>query len=293
MAKYWLQLADLDPEQEQQHLQRALAADPRSLKALLRLALLDEFAGQRQQARRRIDEAIAYHHSYESYMAALTQAARWKELDRLEQMASLALRFSPRDADGVYAQMKGLSDVDRVLAAEGLGRRSDYLRFLVGQKRLGEALTYQNRLPQSPTLEKLRLELCEALFWQGDREQASQLFATLHAEFGQRGYFNERFRSRPSSLGFDWRLSEDRRLQLQWRPGEMEIKVAELKQSLEVLSILVEPRGRLLRVAPLWSGETQDLRWEISDLDSRYKRVVLVAPAGAARNFKLLEARFE
>jgi hypothetical protein len=292
-AKYWLQVADLDPDQEHRHLEQALAADPRALKALLRLALLEEFSGRRQQARQRLEEAIAYHHSYESYMAALTQAARWKELARVEQMASLALRYSPRDADGVYAQLKGVADVDRVLAPEGLGRRSDYLRFLVGQKRLGEALSYQSRLPPSPSLEKLRLELSEALFWNGHREQASQLFGTIYAEFAERGYFNERFRSRPSSMGFDWRLSEDRRVQLHWRPGEMEVKLAELPASLEVLSILVEGRGRLGRVVPLWNGETEGLRWEVADLGGRWKRVVLVAPAGAARNFKLLEARFE
>ena len=75
-SAYWIGLADLDPDQEEAHLRSAVSKNPRELKALLRLALLAEFSGDRPQALKLINQATAYHRSYQSYMAALTQSAR-------------------------------------------------------------------------------------------------------------------------------------------------------------------------------------------------------------------------
>jgi tetratricopeptide (TPR) repeat protein len=136
-AGYSLALADLETEEEERHLRRALQADERSLPALSRMAILEEFRGNREGARKLVDQAIRYHRSYKSYMAGLTQAARWGETSRVEELAKGALRYCPRDADGVFAQLKGVAMAERVL---GPDRREDYLRFLIGQKRFDEAL---------------------------------------------------------------------------------------------------------------------------------------------------------
>jgi len=290
-AGYWLALADLETDKEEQHLRRALQANERSLAALSRLAILEEFRGRREEARALTDQAIRYHRSFKSYMAGLTQASRWGEVGRVEQLAQGALIYSRRDADGVYAQLPDVGMADRILSGQ---RRTDYFRFLIGQKRYDEALTYETKLERSTPANRHRLELSEVLFWQGRREQSSQLFATLHAEYGTEGVYNARLQMRPSSLGFDWRLSEDPLVRLDWRPGEIAVKLAERQRELEVLSLLIRPkRGKVSRVQPIWTGETAELYWKLEELGDRFQRVALVVPAGGERRFQLKEVHFE
>lgn len=287
-------MAEIHPEQEETALREALACDGRDLKVLLRLALAVEFRGDRAEAGRLVEQAMAYHRSYESYMAGLAQAARWKDDAGVERIARLALQYCPRDADGVYSHLGDIELAERVLSGSGPARRADFLRFLLGQKRLADALAFQSKLPVDESVDRLRLELCEMLFWQGQREEAGRLFAVMHPEFAEAGVYNTQLRSKPSSLGFDWRLSEQAQTRLQWRPGELEVKVGSHGQPLELISILVEKRKREIeRVVPLWGGETGGLYWKVDEAGPKWKRVALVAPPGGDRRFQLKEVRFE
>jgi|GEM_PF-1202497 len=294
-SAYWIQVADLDPDQEEACLRAAIRSNPREFKALLRLALLVEFRGDRPQARRLIDQATGYHRSYKSYTAALTQAARWRDTNRIERFARLALEYCPKDADGIYSQLTGLGLADEVLAGADEKWRADYLRFLIGQSRLNEALAFQWKLGKSPQLDRYRLELCDRLFWNGQKQEAAELFAVLHPGFAVEGFFNSQLRSRPSSLGFDWRLSQHEKTKLNWRPGELEVKVSGHSQALELLSILVQARKRPVeRVIPSWSGETDGLYWQLAEAGPKWKRVALMAPPGDRdRRFRLMEVHFE
>lgn len=294
-SEYWIRLADLDPDQEEAYLRSAIRSNPGELKALLRLALIVEFQGDRPQAQQLIDQATSYHRSYKSYMSALTQAARWGDLARLERFSALALQYCPRDADGIYSQWTDPALADRVLSRADKKWQADYLRFLIGQSRLKEALAFQAKLGASPQLDRYRLELCELLFWNGHKQEAGELFAVLHPEFGAEGVFNSQLRSRPSSLGFDWRLSQHEKTKLNWRPGELEVKVSGHSQALELISILVEARKKPIeRVTPSWGGETDGLYWQLADAGPKWQRITLLAPAGDRdRSFRLREVHFE
>lgn len=294
-STYWVQLADLMPDQEETFLRSAIRSNPRELKAILRLALIVEFKGDRNEAKDLMDQATTYHHSFKSYMAALTQAARWQDSARVEQFASLALVYCPRDADGIFSQLSSLAVAERVLAGAGEKWRADYLRFLVSQSRLKEAMAMQQKLGRSPLLDKYRLELSDRLFWAGQREEAAELFSILHPGFASDGVFNAELRSRPSSLGFDWRLSQHEKTRLNWRPGEVEVQVGKHFQALELMSILVEARNRpVQRVVPSWGGETDGLYWQMNEFGPKWRRVVLIAPPGDRdRRFRLMAVKFE
>jgi hypothetical protein len=293
-SQYWISLAELEPEKEEQHLRRVIQSDPRCLPALLRLSLLAEFRSDRREARRLQDEALAHHRSYRTYMAALAQAARWKEPARTQWLGKQALRYCPRDRDGVFAQLGSLEIAESVLGSEALELREDYLRYLIGQMRVDDALDYQTRLPRLASIDQRRLELCELLFWRERREQASKLFTQMHPEFGSDGTYNGRLRSKPSSLAFDWRITNDAKAQWNWRPGEIEIKLAEHDEPLELMSIYANVGDtRLGRVAPNWIGETTGLYWKLDAQGTGWKRVALVAPPGGPRNFRIHEVRLE
>ncbi len=293
-ASFWLQLADLDPEREESHLRAALQSNPRELRALLRLSLLVEFSGRHTEARRLLDQATAYHRSYKSYMAALAQSARWQDTARTQRFARLALQYCPKDADGIFAQLGHSGLADQVLAGSPEKWKIDYLRFLIGQKRLTEALTHQAKLTASPLVNRYRLELCDQLFWIGYKKEAAEIFAALYPEFAAEGVFNTQLRWRPTSLGFDWRLTGHGKAKLSWRPGELEIKVAGHQEPLELVSILIEARNRSMeRVIPSWDGETEGLYWQVAEAGQHWKRVALIAPPGQReRQFHLTEVRF-
>ena len=159
----------------------------------------------------------------------------------------------------------------------------------------GQTTAFNLRLRDCPQLDRYRLELCDRLFWNGQKQEAEELFAVLHPGFAAEGFFNLKLRSRPSSLGFDWRLSQHEKTKLNWSPGELEVKVSGHSQALELLSILVQARKRPVeRVIPAWSGETDGLYWQMAEAGSRWKRVALMAPPGDRdRRFRLLEVHFE
>ncbi len=293
-ARYWVALADLRSKREEECLRRAVQADDRYLPALLRLALIEEFRGDRHLARAWVDRAVGTHRSYQAYMAALTQAARWKDEARIVSLARQALAYCPRDADGIYSQLGALPLANKALAGADPGRRGDYLRYLLGQDRTLEALQYQSGLPPSQLVNRYRLELCERLFWKGRQTEASDLFGTLHPEFKSEGRYNLRLLTEPSSLGFDWRLRTDGKIQSTWRPGELELNLRSQGAPVEILSILVEDRGHSVsKVMALWSGQTEDLNWRVEEISPRWKRVALVASPGKDRRFQLKEVRFE
>lgn len=293
-AAPWLALADLDPAREVQHLNAALAADPRNLTALLRLSLSTEFAGDPAKAQSLLDQATLYHHSYKSYMAALTQASRSQCRDRLTHFASLALRYCPRDADGVYTQFLDLAQARQVLASTEQSRQNDFLRFLLGQRRLADAQSYQANLSSSASVDRYRLELCDLLFWDKQEDAAVALFTKLHPEFVQSGTFNTQLRSRPTSLAFDWRFTQHKTAQMNWRPGELDVKVDHRDAPLELLSLFVAARRHPhTRLTPFWTGDTQGLSWHIAAATPNWNRVSLLAAPGPARRFQLLGVQIE
>ena len=291
-AAPWLALADLDPTREAQHLSSALAADPRNLIALLRLSLLAEFAGDPDKAEALLDQATVYQHSYQSYMAALTQASRSHHRDRVAHFASLALRYCPRDADGVYTHFLDLAQASQILASTDEARQNDFFRFLLGQHRLADAQNYQAKLHSSASVDRYRLELCDLLFWDKQEAAAVALFSKLHPEFVESNTFNTQFRSQPTSLAFDWRLTRHRAVQITWRPGELDVKVDPCDAPLELLSLFVAIR-RNPRLSPLWQGDTQGLSWHIDAATPTSSRVSLLASPGSARRFQLLGVRIE
>lgn len=293
-AAHSLALADLDPARETHHLSAALNADPRNLTALVRLSLNAEFAGDPKKAEALLDLATLYHHSYKSYMAALTQASRSKSRPRSTHFATLALRYCPRDANGVYTQFLDLEQASQVLKSSGEPHQIDFLRFLLGQHRLLDAQNYQASLTSSASLDRYRLELCDLLFLDEQHDAAAKLFAKLHPEFTQTGTFNTQLRSRPTSLAFDWRLTQHKSAHLNWRPGELAVYLETIPAPLELLSIFVDARRHPHpRITPLWKGESQNLSWQVSASSPNWNRVSLLAFPGPERRFQLLEVQIE
>ncbi len=283
-------LSELDPDQEQEHLRAALAADPRHLRAALKLALIEEFAGHRESARQRIEQAVAYHRNYEAFSAALAQAGRWKQADRLAALTPTAIALCPRDLDGIWTQLADPALAERILSGPLERHRADYFRFLIGQQRVAEAEAFEPGVASGEPADRYRLQLVEQLFWKGRREQAARIFARLHPEFSSQGIYNEKLQSQPTSMGFDWRMGRHEKTRLTWRPGEIEVVTEDLAQPVELLSIIAEKRGT---VVPLWVGETEGLRLTAEPLDQRYQRVAIIAPAGSARRFQLKEVQFQ
>ncbi len=277
-----LKLADFDPDHELAHLTKALSEDPRNLSALLRLALHAEFAGDLPRAERLLAEARRYHHSFKSYMASLSFAARHQQRDQIQSYARLALQYCPGDADGVYVLLGPLAQAQPVITAD---RREDYLRHLVGQNRIDEALLNQESLPASEAIDRQRLELAEKLILKADFDRAAKLMQPTDA-LG--------FETQPTSLGFDWRLSQNPLAAIHWRQGGLEVVIGETSSSLEVASIYVAAsRSPRRRAMADWTGETGGLRWTIEEAAPGWLRVALTAPAGAARRFTLAKLRLE
>lgn len=292
-ASYYLRLADLFPEHQNRYLSLALAADSRCLPARLGLALDAEFRGDRSLARQHIDAALADHKTYRTFMAALTQAARWGEPDRVSRLAREALRYCPRDAEGVFSQIS-YKQAREILATTSPSRQQEYFRFLIGNRRWAEALDYSSQWEDLRGLEQPLLELSEQLFWQGNREQSAQLFTRLFPEFGPEGAFNLAFERQPRSLAFDWRLTESQSARLLWRPGQLDISLAPLDKPLDLLSLLLDSRTSPRRlVLPVWTGQVSGLHWHLTTLSPGWQRAVLTASPGPARNFSLSGVRFK
>ncbi len=292
-APAWFRLAELDPDREQRWLEESVRCDPRYLPARFRLSLAAEFSSQRDAARAHIEAATHFHRSHQAFLAALAQAVRWGERERVVPLARQALRYCPRDADGIYLQLDR-DEAALVVAAAGPHRQRDYLRFLLGQNRLADAVWYEAQVGADAEWEALRLEICERLWLSGERASAAMLFGRLRPEFARAGIYNARFEQEPTSLGFDWRLSQQKGVRIGWRPGELEIQLEELAAAAELISIFVqEKEGRPARLTPIWTGDTEQLRWEARQAGERWKRYALLAPAGKARRIQIREVRFE
>lgn len=293
ISQNWLRLADMAPEREDAFVEQALEADPRNLTALLRLALRREFAGDRNAARDLVTRATTAHRTYPAFMAALTQAARWKEPARIETLAATALEYCPRDADGVWAQLPNLAVARRVLARRP-SFQEDYLRYLIATDRADDARDLAASLPRNERFDHRRTELVELLWRKGLREEAGELFSSLSPEFDSEGTFNTRLRSRPTSIGFDWRISNDPAVQLDWRPGDLRIHLQPVTKDIEILSTWIRASKEDPRlVVPLWTGDTTGMNWRIESAGGPWRRVSLVAPAGAERRIALAEVRYE
>ena len=275
-------LADLDPDHELAHLTKALSEDPRNLNALLRLALHAEFGGDLPRAELLLAEARRYHHSYKSYTASLSFAVRHQQRDQIQRYARLAMQYCPGDADGIYMLLGPLTQAQPAIPA---GRREDYLRYLVGQNRIDDALVYQQSLPASEAVDRQRLALGEKLILIGDFDRAAKLIQPLDA-LG--------FETQPTSLGFDWRLSQNPLTAIHWRQGGLEVAIAETSSPFEVASIYVSAgRSPRRRAMADWTGETRGLSWSIAEASPGWLRVALTAPAGGARQFTLAKLRLE
>ncbi len=277
-----LKLADLDPDHELAHLTKALEEDSRNLSALLRLALHAEFGGDLPRAESLLAEARRYHHSFKSYMASLSFAARHQQRDQIQSYGKLALQYCPGDADGVYMLLGQLAQAQPAIPAE---RRADYLRHLVAQNRIDEALVYQPSLPVSEAVDRQRLTLAEALILKSNFDRAAKLVQPADS-LG--------FETQPTSLGFDWRLSQNPLATIHWRQGGLEVSIGETGSPLEVASIYVAAgRSPRRRAMADWTGETRGLSWSIAEAAPGWLRVALTAPAGAARRFTLAKLRLE
>lgn len=283
-AAHWYRLVNLDAEQEERWLRETLARDERHLKAMLREALRREFAGELDEARRYSQKAVAYHRSFQSYMAALSQAVRLEDGARVPELAAGALRYCPRDADAVYELVE--HSVLREVVAQ-YGRQRDYLRFLVARQELARALEYEACVPEDAATRQLRLELTERLWLGGQRSEAAAFFGRLAPEFAQTGAYNLNLATEPSGLGFDWRRREAG-ARATWRPGELEVVVEEQAAEVDLLSLVVErravPRGQ---AEALWTGDTQGMRWRVEELGGEWRRVVLVAGPGGRRRVRV------
>jgi hypothetical protein len=286
-AAGWYRLVNLAPEQEERWLGETLKRDERHLGARWKEALRLEFAGELDAARQYGQKTLDYHRSFQSYMAALSQAVRLGDRGRVPGLAAGALRYCPRDADAVY-ELVDYEVMREVVASFGPARQRDYLRYLVGRQEWGRAMEYEGSVGRDEAADRLRLELSERLFWSGRRAEAAALYGKLAPEFRETGADNLNFAGEPSGLGFDWRLRQGPMVRASWRPGEMELAVEELAEPLELLSLLVHRRavGRG-EVEANWTGDTQGLRWRVETLDEEWRRVVLVAGAGGARRVKV------
>ncbi len=292
-APFWLRLAEINPDSQQRYYSLAVAADPRCLPARLGLALAAEFSGNRKLARHHIDLALAHHKTYRVFMAALTQAARWGESERKTQLARQALRYCPRDASGVFSQLN-LAEANALLADSRPSRRLEYFRFLLGQQRWQDALSYSSQVEANLESRQLRLELTEQLFWQGQQQAAARLFAEVEPAFGRTGLYNADFAHQPSSLAFDWRLTADPAVRLDWRPGQLAVRLEPVPKPADIVSILLDSRRKPFRFArPIWSGDTPGLSWQITTLSPGWQRAVLTAPAGPQRAFTISQVSFE
>jgi hypothetical protein len=292
-APFWLRLAELYPDSQQRFYSLALAAEPRCLPARLGLALAAEFAGNPTEARLHIDTALSQHKTYRTFMAALTQAARWGETDRTISLARQALRYCPRDADGLFSQLTP-AQASSALNDSPPSLRQQYFRFLLGQQRWRDALAFSKQIENSAESRPLRFDLAEQLFWLGEREAAATLFAQIEPEFARTATYNLDFSRQPSSLAFDWRLTGDPAAQLDWRPGQLAITLKPLSAPLPLISLLLDSRRKAIRyVRPVWTGETSGLIWQITTVSPGWQRAELTAPPGPSRAFTLSQVSFE
>ena len=277
-----LKLADLDPDHELAHLTEALLEDPRNLSALLRLALHAEFSGDLPRAELLLAEARQYHRSFKSYMASLSFAVRHRQREQIQSYARLALQYCPGDADAVYMLLGPLTQAQVAIPTL---RREDYLRHLVGQNRIEEALIYQESLPATEAVGRHRLALAEKLILKAAFDRAAKLIHPPDA-LG--------FETQPTSVGFDWRLSQNPLAAIHWRQGELEVAIGETSAPVEIASIYVAAgRSPRRRARADWTGETGGLSWSIEEASPGWLRVALTAPAGAARQFSLAKLRLE
>lgn len=287
-AQSAVSLAALLPQREKELLGQA-AEDPRAgARVLVRLAILEEMEGRREASRQWMQRALERGKTYQTYLAAAGQAARWGEEENVLRWAKEALRYCPGEADAVFHLLAQQVRGEDVLRQAETRRRVDYLRYLIGQEKYLPALEYQSSLEDSETVAGLRRELAERLILNQHWEEALR----LHPDPKRGGVQNARFEVEPTSLAYDWRLAKHEAVRMEWSPGKLQIRLTELQRPQELLSQYVKHSGEELpRVAARWEGNVGNLEWRQERVHRDWVRVALVAPAGGQREVALVEVQ--
>jgi tetratricopeptide (TPR) repeat protein len=287
-AESAIQLAALRPADEAALLREAALDGDAPAGALVRLALLEEMAGNEREGRDWMQRALAKSKSYKVFLAAAGQAARRGDEEDLLRWAAEALRYCPGEPDAVFQLLMRAPRGEEVLRLAGPRRREDYLRFLIGQEKYLQALEYQGALEASEKVIEYRRELAERLILNQHWEEALR----LHPDPKRGGVQNARFEAEPTSLAYDWRLAKHEAVRVDWRPGQLRVELGELRGAKELLSQYVKHSGPdLPRLSARWSGSLRGLSWKQERLHPEWVRVALVAEAGHARAFSLEEVR--
>ncbi|GAB4408543.1 MAG: hypothetical protein OHK0021_19010 [Bryobacter sp.] len=289
-----MSLAELVPERERDYLEIAVAEGRAKPAALQRLALLEEFAGKRTEAEAYLDRAVASAKQYPVFLAAVAQAQRFGQEDKMLRRAREALLYCPRDADDLFLLLRPSRRAEEALRGARADQRIDFLRFLIGQKDYLRALEYQGELTgfndprPSQRLVDLRRELAERLILAREWRAAERLYPA-----GPWGIRNADFRDEPTSLGFDWRLGQGEGLKVNWRPGLLTIDTEPRDAPKEVLSQYVRmPQGERGDLEILADGDRGRFRWKREELEASWVRLALEVSAGGAAKIELREVRW-
>jgi hypothetical protein len=280
-------LAELSPAEERHHLELAVAGPRPPVDALVRLSLLEEFAGQQALALQYMDQALHRAKRYKVFVSAASQAARLDLEDRVLEIAAQGLPYAPSAADDLFLLLQPLARAQLSLARARPEQRIDYLRFLIGQKDYLRALEYQSALPDAEAVDRLRRELAERLILLREWDAVDRLYPP-----GAEGVQNGGFTAMPTSLAFDWRLAQGNWLHWNWRAGLLSLEVEALPQEREVLSQYVRlPSGQTIALHIEGSGDVDEFRWRVESLAPHWFRISCVAKAGASKRVDLRQVR--
>jgi len=195
-AEFHLSMAALDAPREQQHLTAALAASPRSARAMIPLALLAEAEGRDAEARHWFARARQVDRRWKPAWAGLGYADRTGDPDgQFWPLARQAFAMSHRDRRALF-ELCWRHEPGSSRLLEVAGPRApvllDAVQFLQAQGDLAGAETALERLLAAPELQAAEanagriatreerraaaLDLCDQALHVGDRPRATRIW---------------------------------------------------------------------------------------------------------------------
>lgn len=228
-AEFEERLAELDPANASDALERAVVANPRASAAWISLGLIEDNARDANAAERSLLRAAQVDHQYlpawtlsNFYFRRANRELFWTWADRAASLTyddfrpllRLADQFEP-DPDRM---LRHFQDVRRL--------RPSYLSFLIGDKRLGAAQQVAREMSNDRANDPQLIDLADRQLQAGNAIAAIELwnvasgFGPLEPAAG-RILTNGDLARAPLNLGFDWRLGQMDGVIQRWRPSEL------------------------------------------------------------------------
>jgi tetratricopeptide (TPR) repeat protein len=272
-------LAELDPGNARDALERAAQANPRSSAVRIAFGLLEEACGHLSSAEQSLREAALMDHEYlpawtlaNFYFRRANREQFWAWADRVTALAYQDLRPLLRLADQFEP------DPARMLAHfhDAPSLRPSYLNFLIGENRLDAAQQVARGMSEDRANDPHLIDLADRQLRAGNALPAIELwnvasgFSPIDPSAG-RILTNGDLARAPLNLGFDWRVGQAEGVTQSWKPSELTFTFSGAQPEscvlLEQTIFLVRGHFRLRFDYLADDGPTTGVHWSLDNIE--------------------------